>query len=132
MYLSKYFTFQWYIYNSIYIVYIHIYITHGLIAQSITASERNLMVVGSNLTQANFQNIIYIHVIYIYIYIRIYIYMVIIKYSHFPSWLLILLGNHGTKGTNHILHNVSAFAFFWCIFLTNNLSRIYNSTIFPS
>ena len=52
--------------------------------------------------------------------------MVIIKHS-FPiipimvAWLLILLGNHGTKGTNHILHNVSACAFFRCIFLTNNL-----------
>ena len=45
------------------------------------------------------------------IYIYIYIY-VIIKNTYFPSWLLMLLGNHGTKGTNHILHNVSVFAFF--------------------
>ena len=57
-----------------------------------------------------------------------YIY-IIIKNTYFPSWLLMLLGNHGTKATNHILHNVSVFAFFWCIFSTNNLSRIYNSTI---
>ena len=57
-----------------------------------------------------------------------YIY-IIIKNTYFPSWLLMLLGNHGTKGTNHILHNVSVFAFFWCIFSTNNLSRIYSSTI---
>ena len=54
----------------------------------------------------------YIYMIYnIYIYIDIYINMVIIKQS-FPIMLLILPGNHGTKGRNDILHNVSAFAFF--------------------
>ena len=52
-----------------------------------------------------------------YIYICIYIFMVIIKHSYpiipfMVAWLLILLGNHGTKRTNHILHKVSAFAFF--------------------
>ena len=64
-----------------------------------------------------YQNTSRFNDIYIYnsiyiVYIHIYIYMVIIKYSHFPSWLLMLLGNHGTKGANHILHNVSEFAFF--------------------
>ena len=39
--------------------------------------------------------------------------------SHFSSWLLILLGNHGTKGASHILHNVSTFALFWYILSTN-------------
>ena len=39
--------------------------------------------------------------------------------SHFSSWLLILLGNHGAKGTSHILRNVLAFAFFWYILSTN-------------
>ena len=38
--------------------------------------------------------------------------IIIIKNTHCPSCLLILLGNQGTKGTNHILNNVSAFAFF--------------------
>ena len=43
-----------YIYMCIYIyIYIYIY-THGLIAQSVRASERNSVVVGSNPTQANF------------------------------------------------------------------------------
>ena len=34
--------------------YIYASWTHGLIAQSVRASERNLAVVGSNPTQANF------------------------------------------------------------------------------
>ena len=44
------------IYIYIYMIYkyIYIYITHGLIAQSVRASERNSVVVGSNPTQANF------------------------------------------------------------------------------
>ena len=85
------------------------------------------------ITYVNVKYIIYIYM-YIYymqilyiccIYINIYISYIYGNHKTlFPSWLLILLGNHGTKGTNHILHNVSAFAFFWCIFSTNNLSRI--------
>ena len=68
-----------------------------------------------------------LHILYIYI---IYILCIIYIYIYLPLWLLILLGIDGTKGTNHILH--SAFAFFWCNFLTNNLPWIYNSRISPS
>ena len=48
------------------------------------------------------KNVFFIFMISLYIYVD----------THFPSRLLILLGNHGTKAANHILHNVSAFAFF--------------------
>ena len=42
------------IYNYTYSFEVYIYITHGLIAQSVRSSERNSVVVGSNPTQVNF------------------------------------------------------------------------------
>ena len=39
---------------------------------------------------------------------------------HGCSYYLVITGK---KGANHILHNVLAFAFLWCIFLTSNLSQ---------
>ena len=79
--------------------------------------------------------------IYIYIYLyckynismyNIYIYIYI--YNNHKT----LISNHGCscylviaekKGANHILHNVSTFASFWCILSKNNLLWICNSTI---
>ena len=53
--------------------------THGLVAQSVRASERNSVVVGSNPTQANFQHLIQRipqwWISCIFIYVSIYLYM---------------------------------------------------------
>ena len=62
--------------------------THSLIAQSIRASKRNSVVVGSSPTQANFLQLLqksfngeyHIHYIYIYIYIYKYKYIIYMLY----------------------------------------------------
>ena len=43
-------------------------------------------------------------------------------YTHYHTHTHTHINTH----TDHILHNVLAFAFLWCIISTNNLSRIYN------
>ena len=56
--------------------------THSVIVQSVRASERNSVVVGSNATQPNFlqllQRILQLWILYIYIYVYVYVYVLYI------------------------------------------------------
>ena len=124
---------------------------HGLIAQSVRASERNSVVVGSNPTQANFllllQRIcvyiyIYIYIIYKYIYIyiyniQIYIYINIPIYNKFVkkfcfNWGLFrtIISALPVSTSKVLIHFLPMFLIrlniFWK-YLTENHATYYNN-----
>ena len=78
--------------------------THGLIAQSVRASQPNSALVGSNSTQANFlyllQKILHWWIPYIYNIYNIYVYIYIYIYTYIHTYIYIYICTHILVNTN--------------------------------